>query len=136
MKSRKDEQFFPKHSSCRTSALERITRGSCITYYSLMFFIAYTFKGHVHVFAGRVKFASHSSCRTSAIFKYFCPLSSIIFKLIGLRDSLNPDQEQHDQGLYHLPLHYYLWQSHQALRLLTFFMLNSNEHEISTFYKI
>ena len=40
--------------SCRTSALERITRGSHITYYSLMFFIAYAFKGQVHVFAGRV----------------------------------------------------------------------------------
>ena len=40
----------------------------------LMLFIAYTFKGHVHVFAGRVKIVSHSSCRTSAILKYFCPL--------------------------------------------------------------
>ena len=39
-----------------------------------MFFIAYTFKGHVHAFAGQVKVVSHSSCRTSAIFKYFCPL--------------------------------------------------------------
>ena len=39
------------------SALERITRGSHITYYSLMFFIAYTFIGQVHdiVFAGQVK---------------------------------------------------------------------------------
>ena len=26
-----------------------------ITYYSLMFFIAYAFKGQVHVFAGQVK---------------------------------------------------------------------------------
>ena len=40
-----------------------------------MFFIAYTFKGQVHVFAGQVKIVSSSSCRTSAIFKYFCPLS-------------------------------------------------------------
>ena len=39
-----------------------------------MFFIAYAFKGQVHVFAGRVKIVSHSSCRTSAILKYFCPL--------------------------------------------------------------
>ena len=39
-----------------------------------MFFIAYTFKGQVHVFAGQVKIVSHSSCRTSAILKYFCPL--------------------------------------------------------------
>ena len=44
-----------------------------ITYYSLMFFIAYVFKGPVHVFAGRVKILSHSSSRTSAILKYFCP---------------------------------------------------------------
>ena len=39
-----------------------------------MFFIAYTFKGQVHLFAVRVKIVSHSSSRTSAIFKYFCPL--------------------------------------------------------------
>ena len=44
-----------------------------------MFFIAYTFKGQVHVFAGRVKIISHSSCRTSAILKYFCPL--IVFRV-------------------------------------------------------
>ena len=31
MKSRKDENFFPKHSSCWASALGRITRGSHIT---------------------------------------------------------------------------------------------------------
>ena len=36
----------------RTSALGRITQGSHIAYYSLMFFIAYAFKGQVHVFAG------------------------------------------------------------------------------------
>ena len=47
------------------------------TYYSLMFFIAYAFKGQVHVFAGRVKIVSHSSCRTSAILKYFCPLDDL-----------------------------------------------------------
>ena len=40
-----------------------------------MFSMAYTFKGQVHVFAGRVKIVSHSSCRTSAMFKYFCPLT-------------------------------------------------------------
>ena len=48
------------------------------SYYSLMFFIAYTFKGQVHVFAGQVKIVSHSSCRTSAILKYFCPLYSTV----------------------------------------------------------
>ena len=41
-----------------------------------MFFIAYTFIEHVHVFAGGVKVVSHLSCWISAIFKYFCPLSS------------------------------------------------------------
>ena len=40
-----------------------------------MFFIAYAFKGQVHVFAGQVKILSYSSCRPSAIFKYFCPLN-------------------------------------------------------------
>ena len=45
-----------------------------MTYNSLMFFIAYAFKGQVHVFAGQVKIVSHSSCRTSVILKYFCPL--------------------------------------------------------------
>ena len=39
-----------------------------------MFFIAYHFKGQVHVFAALVKIVSDSSCRTSAILKYFCPL--------------------------------------------------------------
>ena len=39
-----------------------------------MFFIAYAFKGQVHVFAGRVKIVSLSSCRTNAMFKYFFPL--------------------------------------------------------------
>ena len=72
----KGQEILPKALGCRTSPLERIIRGSHITYYSLMFFIAYTFKGQVHVFAGRVKIVSHSSCRTSAIFKYFCPLYS------------------------------------------------------------
>ena len=39
-----------------------------------MFYIAYAFKGKVHVFEGQVKIVSHSSCRKSAILKYFCPL--------------------------------------------------------------
>ena len=47
---------------------------SYITYYSLMFSIAYAFKGQVLLFAGQVKIESHSFCRTSAILKYFCPL--------------------------------------------------------------
>ena len=49
MKSRKDKLFFPKHSSFRTSAFGRITWGSHITYYSLVFFIARALKGQVHV---------------------------------------------------------------------------------------
>ena len=64
----------------RTSALGRFTRGSHITYYSLMFLIAYKFKGQVHVFAGRVKIVSHSS-----IFKYFCPLLIITVFLCLIR---------------------------------------------------
>ena len=60
--------------------MEIITRGSHITctYCSLMFFIAYAFKGQVHALAGQVhalagqvKIVSHLSCRTSAILKYF-----------------------------------------------------------------
>ena len=42
-----------------------------MSYYSLMLFIVYPFKGKVHVFVGRVKIVSHSSRRTSAILKYF-----------------------------------------------------------------
>ena len=85
----------------RTSALGRITWGSRITYFSLMFFIACAFKGHVHAFAGRVKVVSHSSCRASAIFKYFCPLNLLhtreqilTFKSSSLRygESLLPHQ--------------------------------------------
>ena len=48
---------------------------SHITYYSIIFFIVYAFKGQVHVFAGQVKIVSHSSYRTSAILQYFCPLN-------------------------------------------------------------
>ena len=54
--------------------LGSITRRSHITYYYLMFFIAYTFKGQRHVFAGWGKIVSQSSCRTSAILKYLCPM--------------------------------------------------------------
>ena len=52
---------------------------SHITYYSLMFSIAYSFKGQVHVFAGQVKIVIHSSCRTRAILKYFCPLDKVSY---------------------------------------------------------
>ena len=48
-----------------------------ITFYSLIFFIAYIFKGQVHVFARQVKIVSHSPCRTSATLKYFCPLNGV-----------------------------------------------------------
>ena len=43
---------------------------SHITYYFLMFFIVYAFRGQVHVFAGQVKIVSHFFYRTSAILKY------------------------------------------------------------------
>ena len=46
-----------------------------------MFFFGYTFKGQVHVFAGRVKTVSHSSCRTSAILKYLSPVDALNFNL-------------------------------------------------------
>ena len=72
--SNSSQSTHPVGRVYRTSALGRIIRGSRITYYSLMFFIAYAFNGHVHAFAGRVKVVRHLSCRTSAIFKYFCPL--------------------------------------------------------------
>ena len=55
---------------------------SHIIYYSLRFFIEYTFKGQVHVFVGRVKIVRHSSSRTSAILKYICTLSGTIFYLL------------------------------------------------------
>ena len=54
-----------------------ITRGSHITYYTLMFFIAYAFKGQVHMFAGRVNIVSHSSCRTCTVLKYVCPQDTL-----------------------------------------------------------
>ena len=70
-----------EHLSYRRSAFGRITGGSPIAYYSLMFHIASTFKGQKHVFAGRAKIISHSSCRTSAILKYICHLLSIFCML-------------------------------------------------------
>ena len=49
-----------------------------------MFFIAFTFKVQVHMFAGQVKIASHSSCRTGAILKIF--LSPVIFPDLSSAD--------------------------------------------------
>ena len=46
-----------------------------------MFFIAYTFKGQVHVFAGRVNIVSDLSCRTSVILNFFCPLPMILWPM-------------------------------------------------------
>ena len=75
----------------------RITQKSHITYYSLMFFIAYAFKGQVHVFAGQVKIVGHSSCRTSTILKYFCPLISITVQSDSSTTSISTDiQEKRD----------------------------------------
>ena len=48
----------------------RITRGSHLTYYSLMFFIAYTFKGQVHVFAGQVKIVTRPAGQVQYITYY------------------------------------------------------------------
>ena len=47
----------------------------------LMFFIAYTFNGQVHVFAGRVRIVGHSSCGKSTILEYFCPLLQGSYRL-------------------------------------------------------
>ena len=44
-----------------------------------MFFIAYAFKGQVHVFAGRVKIVSHSCCRTSTILIFLFPGQAYVF---------------------------------------------------------
>ena len=48
-----------------------------------MFFIAYAFKGQVHVFAEQVKIVSHLSWRTSAILKYFYPYKSFFTHVLG-----------------------------------------------------
>ena len=63
-----------------------------------MFFIAYTIKGQVHVFAGLVKIVSDLSCRTSAIYvlKYFCPLLLSACTQFGFR----PDQT--NNGMFDL----------------------------------
>ena len=42
-----------------------------------MFFIAYAFKGQVHVFAGRVKIVVTRSAGQVQLFKYFCPLQGL-----------------------------------------------------------
>ena len=54
-----------------------------------MFFIAYAFNGHEHVFAGRLKVVSHSSCRTSAFFKYFCPLNMKVYLSFAIVVGMN-----------------------------------------------
>ena len=67
-----------------------------------MFFIAYAFKGRVHVFAGRVKVVSHSSCRTSAIFEYFCPLMYLTNLYLSM-ESLSNDGGSFVQGPFREP---------------------------------
>ena len=69
-----------------------------------MFFIAYSIKGQVHVFAGRVKIVSHSSCRTSAIFKYFCPLELQNYTKTGVKRIINSFIFQNN--FQFLPLHF------------------------------
>ena len=51
-----------------------------------MFFIAFAFKGQVHVFAEQVKVVSHSSCRTSTNIEIFLSLAKQIFEGIKLND--------------------------------------------------
>ena len=66
-----------------------------------MFFIAYTFKGQVNVFAGRVKVESHSSCRKSAILNNFVlcgpanPAVEFYYSyrfIVQVKNSLDPDK--------------------------------------------
>ena len=59
-----------------------------------MFFIAYAFKGQVHVCAGQVKIVSHSSCRTSAILKNLNFLSPVIFLFLITDHSGNYESSQ------------------------------------------
>ena len=59
---------------------------------TLMFFIAYAFIGQVDVFAGRLKIVSHLSCRTSAMFKYFCPLNTILILISFKRYFSHPEK--------------------------------------------
>ena len=70
-------------SACGNPAGDKIPLLVASSPHSLMFFIAYAFKGQVCVFAGRVKIVSHSSCRTSAILKYFCPPQAIYFSVMN-----------------------------------------------------
>ena len=72
------------------SALGRFTQGSHITYYSLMFFIAYAFKGQVHVFAGLDKIVSYSSYRSKQTLpqKMYC-LSENLFIIKFFSNSVN-----------------------------------------------
>ena len=82
----------------QTAPLERRnTRGSHITYYSHMLFIAYTFKGQVHVFAGQVKIVCHSSCRTSAILKYFCLLILFHFNICRKMETSGSEETKQQQ---------------------------------------
>ena len=119
MKSRKDEQFFPKHSFRRTSVYDECFRKKCSRksyYILLMFFIAYAFKGHVHVFAGWVKVVSHSSCRTSAIFKYFCPLLTLcplVLSADKLRKQFRPRPD---------PTKCWAWSGFKLFDILTVFL--------------
>ena len=65
-----------------------------ITYFSLMLFIAYTFKGQVHVFARRVKILSHSSCRTSAILDIFVPCKQKNFRRVESKAKIRNQYNQ------------------------------------------
>ena len=52
------KSFF-QNMGCSYEDWVNIIRNFISSYYSLIFFIAYTFIGHVHVFAGLVKIVSH-----------------------------------------------------------------------------
>ena len=103
-----------------------------------MFFVAYAFKGYVHVFAGRVKVVSHSSSRPAGQVQYlniFVPwylfsmliqkgtfIPGIIYttqKGVGLL--YNPESVNHDCRRQHLKF------SEQYFLLLLFLCLISHQ---------
>ena len=74
----------------------RTTRGSHITYYSLVFFIAYAFEGQVHVFAGQVKLVSlvlQDKCNIEI------ELQHEIFNNVVCTTSKGSDQPAHTRSL-------------------------------------
>ena len=99
-----------------------------MAYYSLMFFIAYAFKGQEHLFAGRVKIVSHSSCRTGAILKYIVPC-------LWMKNNVDTNHLAHQKPPTDLDLEIGQYTEQLSLRLLgnfTCFFFNSFRSECQT----